>query len=502
VNKLTDMLITDAGVLLQQLTRLRQDILDEAQRVLPNWEAKVIEGRENFHHSLRNLALYLAFRKRDLRQIQASLRPWGLSSLGRSEAQVIQNLEAVIATLALISGENPENYPRHPQLDKFNMGSMLLDAETDLVFGEDPPNRRVRMMVTLPSEAANDPDLVKHMLLNGMNIARINCAHDTPDEWAKMIAYVRGAEKTLGTPCKIAMDLGGPKSRTANVFKPKGYLVKKGDRILLTTDEPKKSSEYEVQVQGTLTEAIGQVQVGASVWFDDGKIGAIVSEQVDEGLVLIVTQAGDEGEKLKNDKGVNFPGTPLNLSPLTDKDLQDLDFVVQHADIINYSFVQTAEDVELLQVEIAKRQPLKTIALVAKIETEKAIENLPQLIVAAGSKQPFGVMIARGDLAVEIGFERMAEMQEEILWICEAAHVPVVWATQVLESLAKQGRPTRAEMTDAAMAERAECVMLNKGRYILEAMKILDGILVRMQEHQSKKVAQLRALRSWQVKNS
>ena len=106
-------------------------------------------------------------------------------------------------------------------------------------------------------------------------------------------------------------------------------------------------------------------------------------------------------------------------------------------------------------------------------------------------------MIARGDLAVECGYERMAEVQEEILWACEAAHLPVVWATQVLETLARTGLPSRAEITDAAMGERAECVMLNKGPHILDAMRMLDDILRRMQAHQAKKRPLLRALKSW-----
>lgn len=106
-----------------------------------------------------------------------------------------------------------------------------------------------------------------------------------------------------------------------------------------------------------------------------------------------------------------------------------------------------------------------------------------------------GVMIARGDLAVESGFERLAEVQEEILWLCEAAHVPVIWATQVLESLAKEGLPSRAEITDAAMGHRAECVMLNKGPHMLAAVRVLDDILRRMQSHQTKKRAMLRELR-------
>jgi pyruvate kinase len=108
-----------------------------------------------------------------------------------------------------------------------------------------------------------------------------------------------------------------------------------------------------------------------------------------------------------------------------------------------------------------------------------------------------GVMIARGDLAVECGFERMAEIQEEILWVCEAAHMPVVWATQVLENLAKTGQPSRAEITDAAMGERAECVMLNKGPFLCDAVATLDDILQRMQGHQIKKSAMLRKLERW-----
>jgi pyruvate kinase len=104
------------------------------------------------------------------------------------------------------------------------------------------------------------------------------------------------------------------------------------------------------------------------------------------------------------------------------------------------------------------------------------------------------VMIARGDLAVECGFERLAEVQEEILWLCEAAHVPVIWATQVLETLAREGLPSRAEVTDAAMAHRAECVMLNKGPYVLQAVRVLDDIVRRMHGHQAKKRSMLRQL--------
>ena len=115
----------------------------------------------------------------------------------------------------------------------------------------------------------------------------------------------------------------------------------------------------------------------------------------------------------------------------------------------------------------------------------------------AAGKGSFGVMIARGDLAVQIGYQRLTEIQEEMLWICEAAHIPVIWATQVLENLVKDGIPSRGEMSDVAMSERAECVMLNKGPFIAEAIGILDDVLTRMEAHQLKKTPQLRALHSW-----
>ena len=147
-----------------------------------------------------------------------------------------------------------------------------------------------------------------------------------------------------------------------------------------------------------------------------------------------------------------------------------------------------------------KRSPASaaiTLGVVLKIETRRAFERLPQLLLTAMRRPRVGVMIARGDLAVEVGYERLAELQEEILWLCEAAHLPVIWATQVLEQLAKSGLPSRAEISDAAMGERAECVMLNKGPHIEDAVVVLDDILCRMAEHHYKKNALLRQLHSW-----
>ena len=136
----------------------------------------------------------------------------------------------------------------------------------------------------------------------------------------------------------------------------------------------------------------------------------------------------------------------------------------------------------------------ENLGIILKIETREGFDELPALLLVAMRSRAVGVMIARGDLAIECGYERLAEVQEEILWICEAAHMPVVWATQVLESLAKTGVPSRSEITDAAMGERAECVMLNKGPYIIAAVQILDDILHRMQAHHAKKRSMLRKL--------
>lgn len=132
-----------------------------------------------------------------------------------------------------------------------------------------------------------------------------------------------------------------------------------------------------------------------------------------------------------------------------------------------------------------------------KIETRRAFERLPELVLEAMREDAAGIMITRGDLAVEIGYERLAEVQEEILWLAEAAHLPVIWATQVLETLAQTRIPSRSEITDAAMGERAECVMLNKGSHIVEAVETLDSILGRMEHHQSKKRSLLRRLHAW-----
>jgi pyruvate kinase len=278
--------------------------------------------------------------------------------------------------------------------------------------------------------------------------------------------------------------------------------LKLGDTLFLTKLlEPGRPAQRDskenvirpAQIGVSLPEFFDGVKSGAPIWLDDGKIGGIIREVTPGKVSVEITQARPAGEKLGAEKGINIPESQLCLSSLTKDDLEALPFVVKNADIVGYSFVRTETDVFELQSRMAKLGG-ERLGLILKIETREGFDQLPRLLLAAMRSRAVGVMIARGDLAIECGYQRLAEVQEEILWICEAAHMPVIWATQVLESLAKNGIPSRAEITDAAMGERAECVMLNKGPYILTAVRVLGDILGRMQAHHEKKNSMLRKL--------
>ena len=284
--------------------------------------------------------------------------------------------------------------------------------------------------------------------------------------------------------------------------EPLDIRVFKNQLLLLTPGNVDgKPAEYDdsgvlihpAQIGCTLSSLIEKLEIGQPVWIDDGKLGAIVEAMTEQGALLRVTVAKAGGVRIQSDKGINFPEAEFNLPPLTQKDLTDLDFVCVHADLVGFSFVETLAEMEYLMSELAKRKASE-LPIIAKIETNRAVKNLPDIILGTIGRHNLGIMIARGDLAVELGSARLAEIQEELLWLCEAAHVPVIWATQVLESIAKKGARSRPEFTDAAMAVRAECVMLNKGPYILDAIEALVSVMVRMHEHQRKKFSRLRAL--------
>lgn len=495
--------------LFHAIQTLRSDVLADGEDLSTTWLPTIERG--DFVGSAQNLANYLALRRYDLRDLQLALSRWGLSSLGRSESRVRPSLDAVVASLSAIAQSELNPPVGYPDEDSFLQGTKIIEREAESIFGPAQEQRSTRIMVTFPTEAAHDLALVKSLLQAGMECARINCAHDDATTWEAMLRTLRLAEEELGinTKTRVLMDLGGPKVRTVRTKKSQKERYSIGDKLLLTqafdrdTNKPRKLKEIESDlpiVGCTLHEALEKLGLGERVFIDDGQIGTRVIELVQEGAILEVFQAPAQGRKIRSDKGLNFPDTEFSVVPLTEKDKSDLAFVAQHADMIGYSFVQKESDVTLFLAELRKhlaadQQPP---ALVLKIETKRAVQNLPGLIVQAAGKVPVSVMIARGDLAVELGFQRIAEMQEELLWLCEAAHIPVIWATQVLETLAKEGLPTRAEVTDAAMGNRAECVMLNKGPNIVAAVEMLDNVLKRMEGHQHKKTPRLRALHSWQ----
>ncbi|MGI9133346.1 MAG: pyruvate kinase [Rhodoferax sp.] len=597
---------------IEQLWDLRRNMLEREAAL-----ASLLENIDPaYRASARNLTHYLTLRQSDQRVLQEWLARAGLSSMGRAESNGLANLDKVLGILHRLTGQPWEVHSQDEPVG-IKTSQKLLNRHTEELLGPEPAGRAVRIMVTLPSEAATDFGLVRRLVASGMDIARINCAHDGPAQWKAMAAHVRRAARTVGRNVRILMDLGGPKLRTGQIastavvlklrpvrddigrvialarvgLRPAGTLLpvagvgehigveavwlsqlEVGEAIDLidargsertlrvvqrdaagvvaetdqtiyvvpqsilrrrhkvhtqtsgVADLPSKEGTLQLHRGGllrltrgvieasaapkgrgqrsvptvacTLPEVFGQVCVGERIWFDDGRIGGVIKRVAPDWLEAEITHSRDSGEKLAGDKGINLPDSQLNLPALTEKDLEDLVTVAKIADLVGLSFVQQASDVQTLRSKLAALGK-PHLGIMLKIETQRAFENLPELLFAAMAGKAAGVMIARGDLAVECGYERLAEVQEEILWAAEAAHMPVIWATQVLETLAKTGLPSRAEITDAAMGERAECVMLNKGPHITEAMRTLDDILRRMQAHQSKKRPLLRALRAW-----
>ncbi len=599
--------------LIEDLTDIRRDIMIYSLKM----EELTTGVNPIFKDGATNLLQYLALRRRDLRQIQSQLAVLGLSSLGRSEAHVLENIDVVLKTLYKVADRQWINSPKDQSID-LAKGRKLLKEHTELLLGPTRKERAVRIMVTMPGQAADDYNLVKDLFENGMDCVRINCAHDGHVAWSKMIANVKRASEETGRQYKILMDLAGPKIRTGKIepgekvikikpernlfgkiIRPARFLLvaksknppedkknlpflkvpqrwlkdlKTADKVVFKDSSEttksliiKKTLQYACEAETsetcyitpgtvlvyrkakgkakkapvgdmnpmpnsipltrgdllilkrnnhagkpavkdvhgniitpaeiccTLPEVLRDVRIGDEVWFDDGKIGGII-ESINSDGVAIRISLGREKARLKADKGINLPTSDLRVPSISKKDIKDLEFIADNADMVALSFARSAADIDQLK-ELIAASGKKAPAIVIKVETRLGFENLPAMLLSAMSAPSCGVMIARGDLAVECGFERLAEVQEEILWLCEAAHVPVIWATQVLENMTRDGIPSRAEITDAAMGNRAECVMLNKGPYIINAVKTLDDILKRMQGHQSKKQAMLRELK-------
>jgi len=433
---------------------------------------------EKVHPSNRksavNLLHYLALRSLDIRNLQDALHEYGLSSMASSESHIRGQLLAILNRIG-----NDTVLPE--QVFDYQKSKAFFAERATALFGKRQTESVPWIMVTFDTEFADDYSKVKNPIQSGINVARINCAPDDETVWFRMIQQVKRATKITGLSCRIYMDLAGPKIRTITRNNEK-IAIKEGQHLYLADEQGIGEDDHTIGC--TIPGIAEQLNTGETVLFDDGLIEARV-EKIEPGRArLQVLRVSTKKPFLKPEKGINFPESLLSMPALTEYDIKCLSFINKHADMVGYSFVRNTKDLLQLQ-EVMGRN--KKVALIIKIETPEAVKNLPDLLFTGMREEQVGVMIARGDLAVEIGFERMSEIQEEILWICEAGHVPVIWATQVLENMNKSGMATRSEITDAAHAALADCVMINKGTHIIRTMETLRDILLRSGGHHVKK---------------
>lgn len=267
-------------------------------------------------------------------------------------------------------------------------------------------------------------------------------------------------------------------------------LVQKGTHLKIYFHESSlqiANTDFSIKMTTTLPKAFHNVRTGHRLYIDDGKIFAVIQKATNEYVEAKVVSTGRKPRTLKEGAGINLPDSfiHLNVSSMTDQDLEYIPFISRNADMIGLSFVHTPQDVAKLHA-ILTEQSARHMTVIAKIETRAALHNLARILLEGLKLPSFGVMIARGDLAIEVGFEHMSIVQQEILTLCHAVHVPVIWATQVLESLAKKGLPARAEISDVSLGQNAHCMMLNKGPYIVEAVDMLAKVLEKEEAHQKR----------------
>src|SRR5665213_446282 len=279
-----------------------------------------------------------------------------------------------------------------PSTGAFFAGERRLAAQTRAIFGDS--SAPVALLVTCPTEAADDSGFMLELAQRGVQAVRINCAHDSAEVWARMIGHLRAAEASTGRDLKVFMDLAGPKIRIGEVCMPgRGKRARHGDLIAIARPgalEAIELDERHFAVECTLPEALDAAKLGDRVFIDDGKLGAEVERVLPWGVVARVTLVEARGLRLKPEKALNFPDTNLSIDALTEKDRSDLEFVAAHADGIEFSFVQSAADVRMLQDALAKERPddWRKVSLILKIETAQAVTNLPEIIVQAAGRQP------------------------------------------------------------------------------------------------------------------
>lgn len=577
----------------EQLKAVREQLREEAGK--RSGECAVHK------RSCLNMLHFLALKRMDVAALQNDLAKLALSSLGRSQFHIMYTINQEINMLGRLLGIEEPDLTDQPI--SFDEAFVKLTKRSQFLKSPKAQVCSTSIMVTLPSEAAEDSTLIEKIAKSNVSVVRINTAHDTPAMWRKMAGYVQQLNKTVrkDNPVKIYVDLAGPKIRTGKIRKvpevfrasPKrmeqrialvrqslgstcvtydtgrirkhatlavedGFFEQcvcgdfvgvsnegskerffeildvddeiiqlridkkveitpeteltlyhekhvvltsrlyhfnliaeeirlfEGDKLLISFELLEGSlvekQPYKALISCTNRDVFNFVHVGEPIFIDDGKIELLIETISEMGVLCRVLNARPKGVVVREEKGMNFPKTHLHMTAITQEDTKNLSIIAEFADIIGLSFVQTREDILHAQ-ELLAAQGASGIALVAKIETQMAVRNLPEILMQLLSHGAYAVMIARGDLAIEVGFVNLAVVQDEILELCESAHVPVIYATQVLENLMKSNLPSRAEIVDASLSQRADCVMLNKGPFTIKTVEVLSAMLDQMHKN-------------------
>jgi len=326
---------------------------------------------------------------------------------------------------------------------------------------------RTKIVATV-GPASRDPEVLKRLVEAGVDVFRLNFSHGTHEEHAETLKAIRSISESMGRQIAVLQDLCGPKIRLG---KLPGDTIdcQLGAEFLLTTgDSPKEAGELTCSYQ----QLVHDLEVSQIVLFADGAVGMEVVEQSEAGARLRVTQPG----KIRSQQGINVPGAALSVSALTPKDIADLDWTAANrVEYVGLSFVRSAADIIQLRAELDRRGC--RCRIIAKIEKPQAVANLDSII-----DETDAVMVARGDLGVELEVEKVPAVQKQIIRACHRARIPVITATQMLNSMEASSRPTRAESTDVfnAVLDGTDAVMLSGetaiGTYPVEAVAMMSRI--------------------------
>ncbi|MCX6136496.1 MAG: pyruvate kinase [Ignavibacteriales bacterium] len=338
---------------------------------------------------------------------------------------------------------------------------------------------RTKIICTL-GPASSSVEILEQMIKAGMDVARLNFSHGTHEEHRAVIDNVREASRRMGRAVTLLQDLQGPKIRTGTL-KTKSVVLKDGAQFAITIDE---APGDEHRVSTTYTHLPKDVTPGDKILMDDGLLQLRVLRTTDREVVTEVVHGG----VLKEHKGINLPGVAVSAPSCTPKDIEDLEFgIANGVDYVALSFVRSADDVRALRAIIESRMPDgRELPIVAKIEKPEALDNIDQILDVADA-----VMVARGDLGVECSPQDVPMAQKMICRKANGAGVPVIIATQMLESMIVNPRPTRAEASDVANAvlDGADAVMLSGetsvGKYVLEVVDTMDAIVLRAEAETS-----------------